>query len=95
MTVYFNNNGEFSCRFSVKWGGGETQQTGTVNAGGSAQIDLSSYPDIPSSASCWAKAYIDDGVDHESGDNFAYGTSNVTYTISGGSQTPSFSCNGC
>jgi hypothetical protein len=94
MTVYFHNNGAFSCSFAVRWNGGESNRTGPINGGDSAQIDL--YPNNPPvGTSCWAIAYINGGPDHASGDNFGAGNSNVTYNISGSASNPSFSCEGC
>ena len=95
MTVFFNNNAAFSCRFSVQWNGGQSGETELTYAGDSVSIDLDPFATAIGTGSCWGRAYIVDGVNHDSGNNFTLSAGNVTYTISGGADTPSFSCDGC
>jgi hypothetical protein len=96
MTVLFNNNGGFDTSFSVQWNGGQTDRTPVITAGTSTTIDMSKY-NVPNGASCWARAYIVAGPNHDSGDNFNYNPngSQVTYSIDGATVNPSFSCDNC
>jgi hypothetical protein len=90
--VKFYNNGGFACSFSVQWDGGQTDRTGTVLANQSSGIDMTNYV-IPENTSCWARAYINGGRNHDSGRNFNFVRANkdtVEYTITGGVATPSF-----
>lgn len=92
--VKFFDSGAFSCNFSVQWNGGQTLRTETVNAGQSTDtLDLTQYLNLPTGTSCWARVYIDGGVNHDSGRNFTYDPNSqatISYTVSGGSLTPSF-----
>jgi hypothetical protein len=91
--VVFYDNGAFSANFSVQWNGGETLRTETVNAGSHTNmIDLTQYTQLTAGTRCWARVYIDGGVNHDSGRNFTYepNASSIEYTVTGGSLTPSF-----
>lgn len=98
MTVHFNNNGSFACQFSVQWDGGESSRSSVVGWGsGGTDINLPGDGTPPDGASCFARVYVIDGVNHDSGDNFTYhaDAATVTYSISGTTLSPSFSCDGC
>ncbi len=92
--VKFFDSGAFSCNFSVQWNGGQTLRTEKVNAGQSTDtLDLNQYVQLPAGTSCWARVYIDGGVNHDSERNFNYDPNSqatITYTVDGGSLTPSF-----
>ncbi|MEO8378339.1 MAG: hypothetical protein ABI779_01625 [Acidobacteriota bacterium] len=92
--VKFFDNGAFSGNFSVQWDGGETLRTETINAGQATDtVDLTQYTGLAAGTSCWARVYIAGGINHDSGRNFIYQPANpatVSYTVTGGSLTPSF-----
>ena len=91
--VIFHNNAGFDSSFSIQWDGGETGRTQVISLSGNASMDLTTLR-IPTGASCWARAYVQGGPNHDSGDNFTYDptdTSTAVYTISGGTLNPSFS----
>lgn len=96
MTINFENHAEVVTSFSIQWNGGETGRTGEVSAGMSSSIDTSSF-NIPDGASCWARAFIEAGPNHDSGDNFTFHAEadEVTYKLWGGTYNPSFTCSGC
>lgn len=92
--VIFYNNGGFVCNFSVQWDGGQTGRTESVAAGQHTDpIDLTQQSTLSSGTSCWARVYVDGGINHDSGRNFTYVTSDLTtvqYTVTGGTLNPSF-----
>lgn len=91
--VIFHDNGGFCTSFSIQWNGGQTGRTGIVCLGQTVAMDLTRL-NIPDGTSCWARAYIQGGPNHDSGDNFIFtrsDTSTAVYTISGGTLNPSFS----
>ena len=93
FTVQFTNNGAFVCSFNIQWDGGETDRTEELQAGQSAFMDLRPYhKQIVHGTSCWARAYIVLGPNHDSGRNFTFGPADepVEYTISGSVFDPSF-----
>lgn len=96
MLVKFIQNGGFVSDFSIQWNGGESGRTGFLSEGQSATVDTENLK-IPDGESCWARAYIVAGPNHDSGDNFTFheGAGNVTYTLAGSTSNPSFSCFGC
>jgi hypothetical protein len=96
MVVNFTNHGGFVASFSIQWNGGESGRTGPTDVQETVSIDTSSL-NIPDGESCWARAYINAGPNHDSGDNFTFHQNGglVTYTISGTTFDPSFSCDGC
>jgi hypothetical protein len=92
MRVRFTNQGEFVTSFAVEWNGGETDRTPEQAGGTTATIDLDKYQIAPGT-SCWARAYIVAGVNHDSQDNFNYNPGPQAiphYTIYGGASTPHF-----
>jgi hypothetical protein len=91
--VIFHNNGGFATSFSIQWDGGESGRTEMTTNGDTISMDLTVLT-IPDGTSCWARAYIQGGPNHDSGDNFTYAaadTSTAVYTISGTTLNPSFS----
>ncbi|HYH08512.1 MAG TPA: hypothetical protein VEK11_15760 [Thermoanaerobaculia bacterium] len=91
--VIFHNNAGFATSFSIQWNGGETGRTEMTTKGDTITLDLTRIS-IPEGTSCWARAYVQGGPNHDSGDNFNYSradTSTAVYTISGGTLNPSFS----
>jgi hypothetical protein len=91
--VQFTNHGEFVCRFNIQWDGGETDRTEELSAGQSAFVDLKPYhKQIIHGTSCWARAFIVLGPNHDSGRNFTFGPGDVPveYTISGTTFSPRF-----
>ena len=100
MTVHFNNNGAFECQFSVQWDGGETSRSSMVGMGnpnGGTDISMPGNGNPPDGTSCFARAYIVDGPNHDSRDAFIYhaDAATVTYSVSGTTYTSSFDCDGC
>ena len=90
--VKFYNDGAFTSAFSIQWNGGQTDRTEPVVADQTTSLDLTQY-NIPEGMSCWARAYIYGGPNHDFGRNFNYARNNastVEYTITGGVDTPSF-----
>jgi hypothetical protein len=90
--VLFINSGAFICAFSVQWDGGESQRTPELQNGQSFTLDLTKNK-IPENKSCWARAYIVAGPNHDSGRNFNYVGKNrntIEYTITGSVFKPSF-----
>jgi hypothetical protein len=97
MKVQFNNQAAADSSFAVEYGSSETDRTRVLMAGENGLIDLSKY-NIPDNQSCCARAYVQGGPNHDSGDNFTYeATSTVTvvYTLTGGVDNTSFSCANC
>ena len=91
--VIFHNNAGFATSYSIQWNGGETGRTEMTTNGKTITMDLTRIS-IPEGTSCWARAYVQGGPNHDSGDNFNYSrgdTSTAVYTISGGTLNPSFS----
>jgi hypothetical protein len=90
--VVFNNSAGFDCSFSIQWSGGQTGRTGMTALGQTVTMQMSDGPKPPSGTSCWARAYVQGGPNHDSGRNFNYvpNAGTVQYTISGGTLTPSF-----
>ncbi|MEO6215414.1 MAG: hypothetical protein ABIO86_05250 [Sphingomonas sp.] len=91
--VQFTNHGEFVCRFNIQWDGGETDRTDELSAGQSVFVDLQPYhKQIHRGTSCYARAFIVLGPNHDSGRNFTYGPADepVEYTISGTTFSPRF-----
>jgi hypothetical protein len=92
MVVRFTNE-LMASAFAVEWDGGETDRTPVEGPGGTAEMDLDKYT-IPPGTSCWARAYVVAGPNHDSGDNFNYapGPGPVPHYLLGGSEgSPSFS----
>lgn len=87
------NDSGFSASFSGQWEGGETDRTMVVGGevGAAAYIDLTKYS-IPLGTSCWVRAYVQEGPNHDSGDNFTYNANGMTavYRITGSTLNPSF-----
>lgn len=97
MKVQFNNQAAADSSFAVEYGSNETDRTIVLMAGQNATIDLSKY-NIPNSQSCCARAYVQGGPNHDSGDNFTYDPNSsltVVYTLTGGVDTTLFSCANC
>ena len=96
MQVQFYNEGYFVCSFSIQWNGGQSERTNEVEQGDNATIDTTNLG-IPDGTSCWARAYIVDGSNHDSSENFTFHADapEVQYTITGTTSDPSFSCSGC
>jgi hypothetical protein len=96
MTVLFVNQCGADSSFSVQYDGGQSGRTIVLMEGQSASLDISNLA-INVGTSCWARAYVQGGPNHDSGDNFAFqtGKANVTYTLTGSVDFPSFSCSGC
>lgn len=93
--VEFHNRAGFASSFRVEWDGGECppDRTEVITAGGVAKVDLREYG-VPEGTSCWARAYVQGGPNHDSGDNFNYGeddSSTASYSITGTTLNPSFS----
>ncbi|RON06247.1 hypothetical protein [Pseudomonas brassicacearum] len=91
--VEFHNRAGFASSFSVQWDGGETNRTNVITAGGVEKINLRTCG-VPEGTSCWARAYVQGGPNHDSGDNFDYreGDSSIaSYSITGTTLNPSFS----
>lgn len=96
MYVNFKNSGEFVSSFAVEWDGGESDRTKEVAKGQTATIDLSKYT-LADETSCWARAYIVAGPNHDSEDNFNYDKeSGLTayYELYGSAVRPRFRFNG-
>jgi hypothetical protein len=96
MIVEFSNQCfDTLSSFAVEWDGGETARTEIIG-NTTATIDLSTY-NIPDGKSCWARAYVQLGPNHDSGSNFTYhpNGNSVTYTLTGTVDSTSFSCDGC
>ncbi|MEO7592981.1 MAG: DUF1842 domain-containing protein [Byssovorax sp.] len=98
MQIVFQNHAAADSSFSVQWNGGETGRTPVISAGQSVALNMSSSSySTPDGTSCWARAYVQGGPNHDSGENFTYSTSSnavVVYTLTGGVDTPSFSMTG-
>ena len=90
--VNFHNAAAFSSSFSVQWDGGETGRTEVCDAGESTEMNIASGPHPAEGTSCWVRAYVYGGPNHDSGRNFTYsaGSGTESYTISGGTLTPSW-----
>ena len=88
--VSFVNNCAAVSSFAVKWNGGESSRTTVLMSGQNASIEMSDTS-APAGISCWARAYIQGGPNHDSGDNFTNGGPNLTYILSGSVDSPSFS----
>lgn len=88
-TVTFINNAGFDSSFSVQWGGGESGRTAVLALGQTASIDMNDTS-APPGTSCWARAYVQGGPNHDSGSNFNNGVPTVTYRITGTTLDPSF-----
>jgi len=91
FTVCFHNTAGFNCTFNVQWNGGESPRTSETSNGETACMDISTLS-IPDGTSCWARAFIDAGPNHDSGGNFNYSVNggSATYSISGATIDPSF-----
>lgn len=92
-SVEFHNRAGFASSFSIQWDGGETPRTEVITAGGVAKQDLRELG-VPEGVSCWARAYVQGGPNHDSGDNFDYrnaDSSIASYSITGTTLNPSFS----
>ncbi|UOQ73037.1 hypothetical protein [Hymenobacter cellulosilyticus] len=94
MIVVFVNNCVADSSFSIQWNGGQSNRTAVIQYGQSVSIDTSTV-NIPNGTSCWARAYVQTGPNHDSSDNFTFPTNEVTYTLTGGVDDPEFSCSGC
>ena len=81
-TVTFINTCGANSSFAVEWDGGESQRTAVLQIDQQASIDTSNT-NAPAGVSCWARAYVQGGPNHDSGDNFNNGGPNVTYNLSG------------
>lgn len=92
MNVTFVNSMAADASFSVQWDGGQSPRTGVLMAGQNASIDMAGIS-APAGTSCWARAYVQGGPNHDSGDNFSQGGNNVTYILTGGVDNPSFQMN--
>ena len=90
MIVTFVNTCGADSSFSVQWDGGQSGRTAVLPVDQHASIDMSNTS-APVGQSCWARAYVQGGPNHDSGDNFNNGGSDVTYTLSGTVDAPSFS----
>lgn len=101
MWVRFCNAGSYDASYSVQWDGGETDRTRVVQESGpgpdmTASIDLSAYANVGSS--CWARAYIVGGKNHDSESNFSFPITPpnpslpvMGITSTGGAPDPGFS----
>ena len=92
MQIMFVNQAAADVSFSVQWDGGQTGRTPVLTAGNSATLDMTSGPN--DGTSCWARAYVQGGPNHDSGDNFTYTANSsavVVYTLTGGVDNVSFS----
>ena len=89
MKVTFINNAAADSSFAVEWNGGESGRTVVLAANGSATIDMGNTS-APSGTSCWARAYVQGGPNHDSGQNFNVGSDDVTYRLTGGVDNVSF-----
>ena len=96
MYITFNNQSATVASFSIQWNGGETLRSGELATGQSYTFN-GALLNIPLGTSCWGRAYIEAGPNHDSGDNFIFTNdeSTVTYTLTGTTFGPSFSCQGC
>ena len=98
MQIVFQNHSGADSSFAVEWNGGQTGRTPVISAGQSTTLDMSSDSySTPDGTSCWARAYVQAGPNHDSGDNFTYRTNStgvVVYTLTGGVDNPSFSMTG-
>lgn len=92
MNVLFVNTALANSSFSVQWDGGESGRTAVLMAGQTASIDMKDV-NVPAGASCWARAYVQAGRNHDSESNFTVGECNVTYVLSGTVDDTSFLCN--
>ena len=88
--VTFINSCAADSSFAVEWEGGESGRTSVLMAGQSTSVDTSKTT-APAGISCWARAYLQGGGNHDSGDNFNNGDPNVTYDLTGTLFNPSFS----
>lgn len=92
MIVTFQNEGAFVASFSVQWNGGESGRTPVVRFGETTAIDMANFPPPGGpGVSCWARAHIQGGPNHDSADNFNPDGGNVEYVIKGTILSPSFS----
>ena len=91
MIVTFVNDCDYAVSsFSVQWNGGESDRTRLLTPNGdSAFIDMSQTK-APTGESCWARAYVQMGPNHDSSQNFTVGDPDVTYTLTGTVDKPSF-----
>ena len=97
MIVNFTNDAMVQSSFSIQWNGGETDRTAVTSKGDTGSIDTSLY-NIPNNASCWARAYVIAGPNHDSGGNFTFQPdgATVTYILTGNLLTGlGFECYGC
>ena len=90
MKVTFVNSAAADSSFSVQWNGGESNRTPVLMSGQNAYIDMANTS-APEGTSCWARAYVQGGPNHDSGSNFNVGSSNVTYILTGTVDDVSFS----
>lgn len=91
-TVVLHNRGAFNCMFTVKWSDGESPKTSTAMVLQTKYIYMDDLK-IPNGTSCWVKAYIQNGTDHESERNFTTSDArvpDVSYTITGTTHSSSF-----
>lgn len=90
--VIFNNSAGFDTAFSVQWDGGQTLRTDVLSLGQTTTMDMTTGPHPSDGTSCWVRAYVNGGPNHDSGRNFDYSSdgSTVQYTISGTTLNPSF-----
>ena len=97
MQIEFVNQCAADASFGVEFGGQSSGRTAVLHVGQSATMDISNIG-ITDGQSCWARAYVQAGPNHDSRDNFAFHTGSsqvVVYTLTGTVDTPSFSCTGC
>ncbi|MDX6696963.1 MAG: hypothetical protein QOE65_360 [Solirubrobacteraceae bacterium] len=97
MYVNFKNSAHCVSSFALEWNGGETDRTKEVKEGDTATIDLSNYAKLADGTSCWARAYVVAGTNHDSEDNFNYDLhSQLTayYELVGSAAHPRFKFNG-
>jgi len=79
--------------FSVQWDGGESDRTSLASFNVEVSIDMDSMINPPPlGTSCWARAYLKFGPNHDSSQNFTFEHGGgVLYTLTGTLDTPSFS----
>ena len=84
MEIRLHNSGGFNASFSVLWPGGESEESKKVDANyGTVTIKLTPQMLTPGT-SCWVRAHIDGGPNHDSQRNFNYRPNSfVEYTIRG------------